>query len=280
MTYSPPIMKDGLRRLARFLAPELLHWRRSYYLRRGVRALFGASQRFFRDRLYPGNASPVVLSGPFQGMHYLDETIWGPITPKWAGTYEMELSEIIEELVRRKYSRVLNIGCAEGYYAVGLAMRDPAVEVFAFDTDPISRMQTRRLAQLNDVSDRIHVEGECKHGRINTLISRKTLLMVDIEGYEVNLLDPVKIPRLMDTDLLIEVHEDTPFTKQATAEEQLTKRLAASHIVERRVSSDRAAWIGQHENIWRDKLSYEEIAKAIDEDRQRPTLWIWAKTKG
>jgi hypothetical protein len=279
MTYSPPLMKDGLRRLARFLAPELLNWRRSYYLRRGVRASFGASQRFFRDRLYPGNAPPVVLSGPFQGMHYLDETIWGPITPKWVGTYEMELSDIIEELVHRGYSRVLNIGCAEGYYAVGLAMRDPAVEVLAFDTDPVSRMQARRLAKLNDVSDRIHVEGECKHGRISTLITRKTLLMVDIEGYEVSLLDPVKIPRLLDTDLLIEVHEDTPFTKQATAEEQLTKRLAASHIIERRVSSDRTAWIAEHENIWRDKLSYEEIAKAIDEDRHRPTLWLWARSK-
>jgi ribosomal protein L11 methylase PrmA len=82
------------------------------------------------------------------------------------GTYELELSDIIEKIVRHGYTRVLNIGCAEGYYAIGLALRDPAVEVFAFDTDPLSRMQTRRLARLNRVSHRVHVEGECKHARV------------------------------------------------------------------------------------------------------------------
>src|SRR6478672_5253661 len=138
-----------LRRLARLLAPELLNWRRSYYLRRGVRASFGANQRFFRQRFYPDQTSPVVLTGPFKGMRYIDETVWGSITPKWVGTYELELADIIETIVRHGYTRVLNIGCAEGYYAIGLALRDPSVNVFAFDTDPLSRMQARRLARLN-----------------------------------------------------------------------------------------------------------------------------------
>jgi len=119
----------------------------------------------------------------------------------------MELSDIVEEMVHRGYSRVLNIGCAEGYYAIGFALRDRAAEVFAFDTDPVSRMQTRRLAKLNEVSDRVHVEGECKHDRLNNLIRNKTLLIVDIEGHEVSLLDPVKVPNLTATDLLIEIHE-------------------------------------------------------------------------
>lgn len=212
-------------------------------------------------------------------MHYLDETVWGPITPKWVGTYELELSDIVEAIVHRGYIRILNIGSAEGYYAAGLAMRNPSAEVFAFDTDPLSRRQTRRLAHLNRVSGRIHVEGECKHDRLNALISNKTLLMVDIEGYEVDLLDPVRVPNLVNSDLLIEVHEDTEFTKHATAEEQLSGRLAASHVIERRISTDREAWIEAHHEIWREKVSSEEIAQAVDEDRHRPTLWLWARSK-
>jgi hypothetical protein len=121
------------------------------------------------------------------------------------------------------------------------------------------------------------VEGECKHERINTLISNKTLLIVDIEGFEVSFLDPVKLPNLLETDLLVEIHESTEFTKQATAEEQLTKRFAASHIIERRVVSDRENWIEEHHDLWRDKVSYEQMTKALDEHRDSSGLWLWAK---
>jgi hypothetical protein len=280
MSTSQPSMTTRLRRLAHILAPEILNWRRSYYLRRGVRNSFGAFQSFFRRRVYPGNASPVVLSGPFQGMRYLDETVWGPITPKWVGTYELELLDIVEAIVRRGYARIVNIGCAEGYYATGLARRDGSAEIFAFDTDPLSRMQTRRLANRNGVGGRVHVEGKCQYDRLSALVKSKTLLIVDIEGYEIDLLDPAKVPNLAQTDMLIEVHEDTEFTKLATAEKQLTDRFADSHVIERRVSTGRDSWIEGHQELWRDKLSREEIAKAVDEDRHRPTLWLWVTSKG
>ena len=112
-----------------------------------------------------------------------------------------------------------------------------------------------------------------------TLIKNKTLLMVDIEGDEVKLLDPVKVPHLVNTDLLIEIHEDTKFTQDATAEGQLTDRLAASHFIERRLSQSRKTWIKEYHQIWHDKVSEEEMAKAVDEDRHCPTVWFWAKTK-
>jgi hypothetical protein len=105
------------------------------------------------------------------------------------------------------------------------------------------------------------------------------LIMADIEGYEVHLLDPAKVPSLRHADLLIEIHEDTEFTKQETAEKQMTDRLTVSHVVERRISRDRKEWIEEFRDLWHDKVSQEQIAKAVDEDRQRPTLWLWAKAK-
>jgi ribosomal protein L11 methylase PrmA len=79
----------------------------------------------------------------------------GLVPPKWLGAYEAELADIVEAIIKHGHSRILNIGCAEGYYAVGLALRDRASEVFAFDIDPISRVQTHRLARLNEVSDQV-----------------------------------------------------------------------------------------------------------------------------
>ena len=55
--------------------------------------------------------------------------------PKLIGSYEEEVHPIIEEIIRRRYSIVVNIGCAEGYYAVGFALRIPDAIVYAFDVD-------------------------------------------------------------------------------------------------------------------------------------------------
>ena len=55
--------------------------------------------------------------------------------PKLIGSYEEEVHLIIEEIIRRRYSIVVNIGCAEGYYAVGFALRIPDAIVYAFDIE-------------------------------------------------------------------------------------------------------------------------------------------------
>jgi hypothetical protein len=272
-------MKALLRRLARTFSPELFSWYRAYRFRQRVRSSFGPVQRLVRERFYPENETPFVLTGPFQGMRYIDETVWGLVPPKWLGAYEIELADIIEEIIRRGYSRILNIGCAEGYYAVGLALRHRACEVFAFDIDPICRSQTRRLAGLNQLSDRIHVRGECKHDQLNDLIKGTTLVLSDIEGYEVVLLDPDKAAKLKEVDLLIEIHEQAEFIGKTHAEELIIDRFGDSHTIERRVSSSRDAWIAEYQTLWGGRLSREEISKALDECRPGPQTWLWAKRK-
>src|SRR5258708_13623098 len=169
----------------------------------------------------------------------MGERVWGVGAAKWLGAYEIELADIIEEIIHRGYSQILNIGCAEGYYSVGLALRDRTCEVFAFDIDPICRSQTRRLAELNQLSDRVHVRGECKHDLLNDLIEGSTLIFSDIEGYEVVLLDPAKAPKLKNVDLLIELHEKAAGEMQV--EKLVTDRFGASHRFQRRFSLPRDA---------------------------------------
>jgi hypothetical protein len=242
-----------------------------------VRTSFGPIQRLVRERFYSRHEAPFVLTGPFQGMSYIDETVWGLVPPKWLGSYEIELADIIEEIIHRRYSRILNIGCAEGYYAVGLALRDRACEIFAFDLDPICRAQTRRLADLNRLSDRIHVRGECKHDELNELIEGKALILSDIEGHEIVLLDPAKVPALKEVDLLIEIHEQAEFLGKTDAEQLIIDRFRHSHTIERRVSISRDAWIEQNEALWRDRVSRDEISMAVNESRPSPQTWLWAK---
>ena len=67
----------------------------------------------------------VVQSGPFKGMQFVSHSSEGCHVPKLLGSYEQELHVHIEAAIARGYGHVVNIGVAERYYAVGLAIRMP-----------------------------------------------------------------------------------------------------------------------------------------------------------
>jgi methylase of polypeptide subunit release factors len=52
---------------------------------------------------------------------------------------------------------VIDIGAAEGYYAIGFARRLPAARVIASDLDPVARLLCWLLARRNGVGDRVSV---------------------------------------------------------------------------------------------------------------------------
>jgi hypothetical protein len=147
-----------------------------------------------------------ILSGPFEGMNYLDESNGSVLWAKLVGTYECELIPVIEGIITRKYAVIIDIGCAEGYYAVGLALKTNAL-VKAFDIDQEATKNLKRLAELNQVSERISVDREFSPVMLSQHKNDNVLLICDVEGAEKELLDPQKYPELCNTDILVEVHD-------------------------------------------------------------------------
>ena len=47
------------------------------------------------------------------------------------------------------YEQILDIGCAEGYYAVGLARMFPNAFVKAYNSSPIARDLCNKMVQTN-----------------------------------------------------------------------------------------------------------------------------------
>jgi hypothetical protein len=151
----------------------------------------------------------VVIGGPFAGTRYIEQAAGSAILPKLIGTYEHELHEALEEILRARYAAVVDIGSAEGYYAVGLALRLPgAPVVHAFDADPDAQRLCRELAALNGVSERVVVGGICDGRTLARLTCERSLVVCDCEGCELELIDPQRVPSLRTADLLVELHED------------------------------------------------------------------------
>jgi hypothetical protein len=174
----------------------------------------------------------VVAAGPFQGMKLADEA---PFTPgdtgaKLAGCYEAELHPAFEKLRAAPFGEVINIGAAEGYYAVGLARMFSGATVHAFETSEDLRRLARKNAIINQVHARIQIGGTCDIDALAGLLGESVprLLVIDVEGYETVLIDPALVPSLTQATLVIECHDfiDRSITPA------LTERLSGSHAIE------------------------------------------------
>ena len=137
-----------------------------------------------------------ILGGPFKGMNFLDQVSEGCYLPKLLGIYESELHPFINYIVENKPDTILNIGCAEGYYSVGMKRLLPQTQIFSFDTDVNAQNKSKILAEKNNV--KINIEGLFEIDFLEKLSGKNIFLICDIEGDEVKLFNPEKISLFLE----------------------------------------------------------------------------------
>jgi precorrin-6B methylase 2 len=167
----------------------------------------------------------VVQGGPFKGMRYVENAAGSTYSPKILGSYEQELHPYFTGVDR--YNRFVNIGCAEGYFAVGVKLLAPQVEVFAFDRSADARKLCGALRDANGISAGFHLQGECTPDMLDALAEPGTLVLVDIEGAEADLLRGASKDRLARCDVIVETHQDDGGTLEA-----VVAALEGTHDVE------------------------------------------------
>lgn len=145
---------------------------------------------------------------------YLRAT-YGALGAKLLGSYERELHPTLASLcAERSYSLLVDVGSAEGYYAVGLARLMPNVRVRAFDTDVPAVAFCREMAVVNGVADRVTVGGFCDFETLTAAVGgqSRALIISDCEGYEIRLFRPGAGEALRRHDLIIEAHDYVDIT--------------------------------------------------------------------
>jgi hypothetical protein len=150
---------------------------------------------------------PVVQSGPFAGMTLSRSSKEGCYIPKLLGSYEAALHPEWLRVIQYGYTNIVNIGCADGYYTVGLARHLPHAKFLAYDSSNEARESCLNLARLNNVETRIQIGGEFKGTDFERLPTNRVFLMCDIEGAERELLNPQLFTNLCNMDLLVEMHQ-------------------------------------------------------------------------
>jgi hypothetical protein len=160
-------------------------------------------------------------------MKYIADSHGSRLVPKLIGSYECELRDAIADILDSRPSVVVDVGCAEGYYAVGFARALPDATVYAFDVDPGSQKMCTLLGRLNGIENNLNVRGKCDWKVLEAVLLNRALVMCDCEGYELELLRPDKVPGLRKARLLVELHD--LFVPGITSE--LLRRFERTHEI-------------------------------------------------
>lgn len=210
-----------------------------------------------------------IRFGPFQGMRYSDEAQGSALMPKILGTYELELHEAFREYYTREDLSVIDVGAAEGYYAVGMLFRNPQARVTAFETTPHGQTIMQRLARLNHVTDRLTINGECDPPSLQATLTAarpEALVIMDVEGAEDHLLDPAAIPPLARCHIIVEVH--------GGIEERLEARFRETHAI-RRIPSREIAPSDIPSAPWRWLAQrFHKLSRRLLHERSHRMNWL------
>lgn len=220
---------------------------------------------------YLAHEGPCVRGGPFAGMDYVTAATEGALVPRLLGVYESELHPYLQAFAGEGLDTIVDIGCAEGYYAVGLARMAPKAVVHAFDIDPEARAACAELAAKNGVSDRVRIGEAFTPQALAAFEGQRVLVLADVEGAELDLLRPDLAPAMAQMNLIVETHD----VYRKGALEEMTRRFAPTHEItvvrQQPKTFEMPAWLQD--------LAHLDQLLAVWEWRAAPTPWLVMKPR-
>jgi hypothetical protein len=241
------------------------------------RKFFTSFKKRLADEIHE-QAKGVVQAGPFKGMKLINEGAWevSAMAPMILGSYEKELQPIfeaeIERLEKLAHPIIVNIGCAEGYYAIGLGRRLPKAIIYALDTNDESLAIMKENAKLNDVTN-IVVGAD-----LGYVLNNPTFIVSDCEGSETAYLDPLKWRGTVGSTVLCEIHDtkETADSEVTWTDKILYERYRESHYMQLVLEGGRNPY--DYELIR--TRSSEERFLALSEGRPYLMVWCYMRPRG
>ena len=221
----------------------------------------------------------IVSKGPFKGMRYINKSYVGFVCHKVTGTYEKEIQHIIKDELLHDYDAIFDVGSAEGYYAVGMALKSKANLIVSFEGSEEGRKLQKELATLNQIENKIEIKGYCDENILmeEMLKYDDILLICDVDGYELALLDNNLNKKLNKTTMIIESHNHC----YANMESDLIKRFCKTHKIE----SIPVRKFADYEDYPNSNLIYRMLPSKYKEfpiretERADEDTWLYLKPK-
>lgn len=130
-----------------------------------------------------------IIDGPFKGLRYTKQSVGSSFFHKLVGYYEAVLIPYIDEVKKIKIDNILDIGAAEGFYTTGFGKFFPNASIIAFEIDKTGQTLIQDMYSINNLNNKLVIQGEANKYNIIEHIKENTLLICDCEGAEKAILD-------------------------------------------------------------------------------------------
>ncbi len=152
-----------------------------------------------------------VQYGPFSGFRFTATSWWSDINraSMLFGFYEQEVLNALVSASRER-SVFIDIGAADGYYAVAAVSQGLFDQSHAFEISEQGRSMIRENALLNGVADQISIHGEADASELAMIPEAQrndAVVLIDIEGAEFAFLTAGVVELLKRAIVIIELHE-------------------------------------------------------------------------
>jgi len=159
------------------------------------------------DTMFEGT----IAYGPFKGQKLAQGIQWGKRdrASMILGMYEQEVIESLASLPRR-FRSFIDLGAADGYYGIGVLVKDWFDNAHCFEVSPRARGVIDETAGLNHVEDRMAIHGTATsdfHKEIPQADIRDCVVFIDIEGGEFDLCTQSFFRLFRNSVIFIEVHD-------------------------------------------------------------------------
>jgi len=229
----------------------------------------------YLENLVRARTNGRIPCGPFAGMRYIGNAVGNAHIhiPKLLGVYERELNPYIEQACALNFPLIVDVGAAEGYYAVGMALRNPTARVIAFEMDATARAAMAEKVRLNDVGNRVEIRGKCEPDDLERVLADtpRPYVICDAEGDEAVLLDPATVPSLQRAWILVELHE---FIERGITE-KIRERFVATHKIAHIWQQERTLADFPFKDFYTRWLPESYLRWAVSESRPERMSWFW-----
>jgi len=153
----------------------------------------------------------VVGYGVMKGLKLLLSATWGrgDRAGMLLGLYEREVAGLLQKYMPGR-STFIDIGAADGYYAVGMLVAGLCDECVAFEASEKGRASILDLAKINDFENHIKILGAANENTLSELSKNhqldRSVILCDIEGEEINVFNDNSIAILDGSIIIIELH--------------------------------------------------------------------------
>lgn len=156
----------------------------------------------------------VIQYGAFRGMRLSKISGWckAELASMLLGMYEREVVQYLANLPYRARENFVNVGAAEGYFAIGMLHAELSVRTICFELSETSRESMRDGSSLTRNGQNLTLFGLADENFLDKVEGvhgfeyDNSVFLIDVEGAELEILTDDGLRRMARANIVIETH--------------------------------------------------------------------------